>query len=649
MCLSRYKRAMRLSNLPTTILFLTVIYTFISRNTKIFGPIPKSLRPRAWYHAFNQNVHNYEKSQMEKSMSPELLKKRAEHEAIKAANEAIIGAQHEINRAEHIAQREELRLERNEQTVQNLQGNGNFGNIENVEDDAPYLKFSDGVGSSISQDTIAKTHEISKEHQQKMEEHMKISAEKHAAWAEQHAINKAKLVAHHEEVRAERLNNKGVPAVGDVPRDDLNPGRDYSRPDEYVESEPIKEVDFGSFVRPSEILEKEPGMVLNQNQAASDIKLTNDENVSSHIANQYSQRVLTGKVDWLNDKTKTYHQQLDTRGKKEDDVFKTDELPEADRKIYFEKTARIIDKRKDLIENNERYQRMKHEIADYKFPKMVIVGSKKCGTGALGRALMMHPLVEYAGEQFYFNRYYKNPLDWYLHKMPKSTDSQIIYEKTPNYVYSLSIGQKIKNLGPNVKVINIMCDPIKRIYSDFLHIFRYEPEKATMERFDQLIDSALEDIKIRQDKVDSGETTWEEMWLKEDFQFAIKGHAFEKVILKSFYSIYLKKWQELYGPNILNLDGSKLYTESGRILTKVQEFLGLPIFLDDDNFFWNPDRGMSCKINIEGEPLCPGRGKGRSLKGEVPEYIKEKLRKVVDPFTRELEVMMGSSFSHWDW
>ena len=77
----------------------------------------------------------------------------------------------------------------------------------------------------------------------------------------------------------------------------------------------------------------------------------------------------------------------------------------------------------------------------------------------------MHPKMKYAGEVYYFNRYRENSLIWYLKHMPDAHASDITFEKTPSYLFSSSVADNIYKFNPDMKIINIMCDPVRRVYS----------------------------------------------------------------------------------------------------------------------------------------------------------------------------------------
>ena len=75
----------------------------------------------------------------------------------------------------------------------------------------------------------------------------------------------------------------------------------------------------------------------------------------------------------------------------------------------------------------------------------------------------------------------------------------------------------------------------------------------------------------------------------------------------------------------------------------------LPVVLNEDNFYFDETRGLFCSIDFNGKPKCAGKGKGRSVKAEVPEHLKQKMRDLLRPFTRELEEIEGTRYDHWTW
>ena len=123
---------------------------------------------------------------------------------------------------------------------------------------------------------------------------------------------------------------------------------------------------------------------------------------------------------------------------------------------------------------NNRRRQVAHgtEIPKKRFPQVVIVGAKKCGTSALKIFMNYHPkLRDTPGEKHFFNRpaNWRMGFDWYLDQMPYSYADEVTYEKTPDYFDRPFVPERMAQMNDSVKVISIMCDPVHRAYSHFLH------------------------------------------------------------------------------------------------------------------------------------------------------------------------------------
>ena len=61
--------------------------------------------------------------------------------------------------------------------------------------------------------------------------------------------------------------------------------------------------------------------------------------------------------------------------------------------------------------------------------------------------------------------------EWYLDQMPLSYNDEVTYEKTPDYFDRPFVPERMAQMNDSVKVISILCDPVHRAYSHFLHAF----------------------------------------------------------------------------------------------------------------------------------------------------------------------------------
>ena len=103
-------------------------------------------------------------------------------------------------------------------------------------------------------------------------------------------------------------------------------------------------------------------------------------------------------------------------------------------------------------------------------PTAIIMGAKKGGTRALIEFLKLHPKVKAAGPEIhYFDRHYEKGIDWYKSKMkgivPNS--GEVAIEKTPGYFHTPEAPERVHDMDPNVKLLLIIRDPVKRLISDY--------------------------------------------------------------------------------------------------------------------------------------------------------------------------------------
>ena len=110
-------------------------------------------------------------------------------------------------------------------------------------------------------------------------------------------------------------------------------------------------------------------------------------------------------------------------------------------------------------------------------PDYLVVGTMKSGTSTLADYLAMHPSIHVApNEVHYFDKdvnFERGP-EWYSDALKRGCpadqlESMIFGEKTPTYSYQLNCANRIQALVPDVKLIWIFRDPVKRAFSNYLH------------------------------------------------------------------------------------------------------------------------------------------------------------------------------------
>lgn len=109
-----------------------------------------------------------------------------------------------------------------------------------------------------------------------------------------------------------------------------------------------------------------------------------------------------------------------------------------------------------------------------KYPNLLIIGAMKCGTTSLHNYLAQHPdiyMTHNKEPQFFCKDRDEETIKWYTNLFNVNHkyfgESSIDYTKCHIYC---GIPERIKKVSPNVKLIYIVRDPIKRMISEYNHL-----------------------------------------------------------------------------------------------------------------------------------------------------------------------------------
>ena len=114
----------------------------------------------------------------------------------------------------------------------------------------------------------------------------------------------------------------------------------------------------------------------------------------------------------------------------------------------------------------------------------MIVGAMKAGSTTLMNYLRSHPEVgiPYKEVNYFSNdsRYSKG-IKWYSKWFENYSSKKMIGEKTPGYSSNPKAVKRIYDLNPDMKLIWILRNPVKRTYSDYWHCVRYGRELLSIQ------------------------------------------------------------------------------------------------------------------------------------------------------------------------
>ena len=184
-------------------------------------------------------------------------------------------------------------------------------------------------------------------------------------------------------------------------------------------------------------------------------------------------------------------------------------------------------------------------------------------------------------------------------------------------------------MDPNIKLILIICDPIKRIISHHTHLLskpiRYGSLNVSLNLEDEILDKNG-NVKIEQE-------------IDDIFNRNI-GLSFRNSLVKdSVYVMHLKRWLKYFPLNqILVLNGDELKQNPYVVMNKIEKFLHIEQFFRPDYFTFDSIKRFYClSSKVTGnETKCLSSSKGRKHIGTVNSVLEKKLKTFFKPYNQEL-------------
>ncbi|XP_070538238.1 heparan sulfate glucosamine 3-O-sulfotransferase 1-like [Ptychodera flava] len=267
----------------------------------------------------------------------------------------------------------------------------------------------------------------------------------------------------------------------------------------------------------------------------------------------------------------------------------------------------------------------KEKDCQKRLPQVIIAGVRKCGTGTLVRFLNMHPNVAVTTREIhYFDNRYDQSMEWYLNKMQYSTPLQVPTEKTPTYFFRpYDAPQKIlKALSKDVKIIVILCDPIRRAVSEYLQFFRvYNKTDINIPYFPKYLAQTFEESVI------------------DEFN---EIRVYNEIVEAGIYVKYVLRWMEYFpSKQLLYIDGEKFKVDPAAELRRVEKFVSLKPFFRREHFFLDPTKGFYC-LKYPGKS-CMNKSKGRAHP-DIDQQVLKALCMYYTPYDKALESTLKRKF-----
>lgn len=307
-----------------------------------------------------------------------------------------------------------------------------------------------------------------------------------------------------------------------------------------------------------------------------------------------------------------------------------------------------------------------------RFPDFIVMGMQKCGTTALQYFMNFHPGMRSPvdGEVHFFEREgnYRKGYKSYFDQMPYGDPGLLIFEKTPDYMHDPKVPSRMFHFKPELKLIAVVCDPVHRAFSHYLHALNItRPQGWQMpgaqelkhKTFEEVVFQALAEtinatmakalIQLPEDQVPYEEIRAKfHRYLDNGMRTGRRYLMPASILARSSYGYLLAHWYRYFPrEQILVVDGNDLKVRPAHAMQRIQEFLGAEQYLTEKNFHQMPDTGFYCiQARPDSDCLIPGGNKGRSAKTHMDAPVETVLRRFFRALEPDnLEVFDGMPFS----
>jgi len=249
--------------------------------------------------------------------------------------------------------------------------------------------------------------------------------------------------------------------------------------------------------------------------------------------------------------------------------------------------------------------------------------------------------VRAAGKEIhFFDNYYDLGTDWYRDQMPPARDLEVVIEKTPGYFIEPEAPERVmKTLGPGVKLILIVRDPVERTVSDYVQLkLKYEKTRR------------LRNSKNFHEDENSAPPTMAPFERKVLLNDGRQINTSYKPIRIGQYDVHMNRWLNVFSmEQILVVDGERMVKNPFDSLLKVETFLGLEHWFSPDMFVRNPDTGFFClkasETGVKGQG-CLAKSKGRPHP-RISDSVRRKLTNFYRKHVYNFFSMIGQQFNDW--
>lgn len=329
----------------------------------------------------------------------------------------------------------------------------------------------------------------------------------------------------------------------------------------------------------------------------------------------------------------------------------------------------------------------------------MIIGAKKCGTSAVLNFIRYHSKfkISFWEETHFFDGFYKlggkYDMNFYKSIMPNVTRSEYLLEKTPRYIaqeqipqdiyeFYQSYGSGIERHESQLKFVLVLCNPSKRVFSDYQHTLSHSLNKQTQEyvglgwkmthgynNFTDFITQSIRFIENVESHPDYVGKMSQDEFINKSNSRQVKELQLMALTKGIYYNQVLNYLKYFSLDQFIFIDGDKLITDPAGEMIKFQNKLNIELEITESDFILNEEKGFYCFSKSENQsknsedqtqhtgglnrskqagclPNGKGRTKGINKENSITEVDEKILAEFYQPYNQKLFDLIGETF---DW
>lgn len=218
-------------------------------------------------------------------------------------------------------------------------------------------------------------------------------------------------------------------------------------------------------------------------------------------------------------------------------------------------------------------------------PGFIIIGAQKSGTTALHYYLSQHPTLQSSNKKevrFFLGNLYYNGINYYQKEFPAKIRQKLYFESTPEYLSAPEVPKRIHSFNPQIKLIIILRNPIKRAYSAW-NMFKEFHESETKSSLINLVNEISEnkkDIDQYISLLTSPEYPSFEEWVKNELRKLENNETLApKFVRRGIYHDQIEKYYQFFNKEqILIIEDQELRFDRQKTLDLVTDFINVSRF-----------------------------------------------------------------------